>query len=93
MILKVQVLTILVSIIYGCISYILFIIFKKNLLSKKILKKLVSNFIFILFLSTTYFLLINYINNAILTIYSYLSIIIGIFTTKRLIKELKTYKK
>lgn len=91
--LRIQILTLLVSIIYGAISYILFLIFKKKLINKNIMKKLIYNLIFIYILSTIYFFIIKYVNNAILTIYSYISIIIGIFTTNNIINKIKTYKK
>ena len=85
--LKIQVLTIIFSILYGCFSYIIFLLNKKLLLNKNVFKKIISSLIFIFIMFTLYFICIKYINYAIITIYSYLGIIIGIFTMKRIIKK------
>ncbi len=85
--LKVQVLTIIFSVLYGGFAYIFFLLYKKLLLNKNILKRIIYNLVFIFILFSLYFVCIKYINYAIITIYSYLSIIIGIFTMKRITKN------
>ena len=90
--LKLQIITLLASILYGGILYIMFLLTKKVLLSKNIFKRIITSLIFSFIFSTIYFVIIMYINNAILTFYSYLGTIIGIFTMKLIINKLKTYK-
>ena len=93
MILKEQIYTILFSTIYGSIFYILIILNKKLLFKGNILKKIVFNLLFNIDLVLIYFIILRYINNGILTYYSYLFIIIGTIIVKYGLSKLKTYKK
>lgn len=93
MILKEQLLTIIYSIIYGCFFYILFLLNKKILLDKSIIKRLISNILFIIDMTLIYFIIIKKINSGVLSYYSFLFITIGIILQKYIIKKLKTYKK
>lgn len=93
MILKEQIYTILFSTIYGSIFYILIILNKKLLFKGNIFKKIVFNLLFNIDLVLIYFIILRYINNGILTYYSYLFIIIGTIIAKYGLNKLKTYKK
>jgi len=93
MILKEQILTIIFSFIYGCIFYILLLLNKKILFSSSFIKNLISNFLFIIDLTLIYFIIIKYINNAIINLYSFIFIILGVVISNLVIKKLKTYKK
>ena len=91
--LKEQVLTIVISIIYGSLSYFVFKLNKKVLFNKNVIKTFISNFIFTIDLVLIYFLLLKKINNGILSYYSYICIIIGILFSKCIFNPKKTYKK
>lgn len=91
--LKEQLYTILFSIIYGAISYIMFILNKRFILERNIFKKFIFNFIFILDSVLIYFIILRYLNDGILTYYSYLFIFLGIIILRTIIYKIKTYKK
>lgn len=93
MVLKEQLLTIISSIIFGCIFYILLLLNKKVLFRQSNIKKIISNILFIIDMTMIYFIIIKRINNGILTYYSYVFIILGIIIQKNIIKKIKTYKK
>lgn len=88
-----QILTIVVSILYGACSYFLFLLNKKFLFSPNNFKNLLTNILFIIDLVLIYFIIIRYINNGILSYYSYLLIIFGILVSDYIMKKRKTYKK
>ena len=88
-----QILTIIISISFGSVFYILIKINKRILFETKILIRIISNFIFILDMTLIYFLIMKYINNGVVTYYSYLLIILGILLTETLLTKIKTYKK
>lgn len=91
--LKEQLYTILFSIIYGAISYIMFILNKRFILERNIFKKFIFNFIFILDSVLIYFIILRYLNDGILTYYSYLFVFLGIIILRTIIYKIKTYKK
>lgn len=93
MILFQQLLTILVSIIYGCLFYLLVLLNKKILFDKNIIKRIISNALFIIDMVLIYFIIIKHINNGILTYYSYLLIILGVLIQNYIMTKRKTYKK
>ena len=88
-----QLLTILVSIMYGSILYWLIKINKKMLFKGKILKKTIFSIIFVTDMVLIYFIIIKYINNGIITYYSYLLIILGLLIQNYIDDKIKTYKK
>lgn len=88
-----QILTIIISILYGCIFYLLILLNKKILFDTNIIKRIISNTLFIIDMVLIYFILIKYINNGILTYYSYLLIILGVLIQNYIITKIKTYKK
>jgi len=93
MILKEQLYTILFSTIFGGIFYILIEMNKKILFNQSTGKKIISNLLFIIDLTLIYFIILRYINNGIITYYSYLFIILGALLVKYIIYIIKTYKK
>ena len=93
MILLNQLLTIFSSIIYGCIFYLLVLANKKILFNDTILKRILSNTIFIIDMVLIYFIIMKYINDGIITYYSYLLILLGILIQRYIITKIKTYKK
>ena len=93
MILKEQIYTILFSTIYGAIFYILIILNKKMLFKGNIFKRILFNLLFNIDLFLIYFIILRYINNGILTYYSYLFITIGSVIAQYTTNKLKTYKK
>ncbi len=86
-----QILTIFSSFGYGLFFYLLVYFNRKILFQKKLTKRLVSNILFILDMTLIYFIMIRYINNGIITYYSYLFIIIGIIFQKFIITRIKDY--
>lgn len=93
MILKQQIYTLLFSTIFGGIFYMLILLNKDILFNQKIIKKIISNLLFIIDMTLIYFIILRYINNGIITYYSYIFIFLGCLGTKILINKLKTYKK
>ncbi len=89
MALKEQILTIILSIIYGFFFYLMIYLNKKILFQKNVFKRIISNILFIIDMILIYFVMIRYINNAVLTYYSYLFIIIGILLQKIIFIKMK----
>jgi hypothetical protein len=88
-----QVLTIFSSILYGCIFYLLVLANKKVLFNKNIIKRILSNIIFIIDMVLIYFIIMRYINDGTMTHYSYLLILLGVLIQRYIIIKIKTYKK
>lgn len=66
---------------------------KDILFNQKVFKKIISNLLFILDMTLLYFIVLRYINNGIITYYSYIFIFLGFLCTKIFINKIKTYKK
>jgi hypothetical protein len=88
-----QLLTVLVSLIYGSVLYWLIKINKKMLFNGSTLKKMTFSIICIVDIVLIYFIIIKYINNGVLTYYSYLLIILGLLVQNYINNKIKTYKK
>ena len=88
-----QLLTIVFSLIFGFFFYLILYLSRKILFQKNLIKRIVSNILFIIDMVLLYFLIIKYINNGTLTYYSYIFMFIGIVLQKMIIDKLKTYKK
>lgn len=71
----------------------LMMINKDILFNQKVFKKIISNLLFILDMTLLYFIVLRYINNGIITYYSYIFICLGFLCTKIVINKIKTYKK
>lgn len=88
-----QIITILSSILFGCIFYLLVLLNKKILFKDNFIKRLIANILFIFDMVLAYFIIIKHVNNGVLTYYSYLLIILGILIQNYIITKIKTYKK
>ena len=75
--LKLQIISIIVSLIYGYIFSCLVNINYKFLFSKVLWFKIIMNIIFIIDCGLLYFIIIKYINNGYIHYYLYMMIIIG----------------
>lgn len=86
--LKLQVLTIIVSFLYGIFFSFFLDISSKYIYNSKLKIKILFSFLFILINTILYFAIMNKINNGIIHYYSFIAIIIGFFVEnhgKRLI--------
>ena len=88
-----QLLTIFITILYGSVLYWLIKLNKKMLFDGSIVKKIIFSIIFVIDMVLIYFIIIKYINNGILTYYSYLLIILGTLIQNYIDNKIKTYKK
>ena len=86
--LNVQILSLVVSFFYGIIFYILLEITSKFLYSSSIIVQIFFSFLFVLFNSLIYFLILLKINNGYIHIYFLLCLIFGYFLCKVIFKRL-----
>ena len=77
MILKIQIISLLFSFLFGIIIYFILELFGKFIYNKRIYLKIISSFLFSLIISILYFIMLLYINNGILHIYFFIMLIIG----------------
>lgn len=77
MILKVQLLSLLFSFVYGIITFILLEINYKILYKGKMFYRIIVSFLFVLFISLLYFIGLLKINNGIIHLYFFLSLFTG----------------
>ena len=77
MILKIQIFSLLYSFIYGIIFYILLAVNQKFLYEGKIVYRIIISFLFVIFISLLYFLILIKINNGILHLYFFLTMFTG----------------
>lgn len=89
--LKVQIITLLYSFIYGIVFSILLNLNYKFIYEGKRIFKIIITFIFILDSMLLYFLILKKINYGILHIYEFLAIILGFILENTLVAKL--YKK
>jgi len=75
--LSVQIISFIYSFFYGVFFEILLDINKKFIYSSKVVVKIISSFLFILFNSLLYFIILLKINNGYLHIYFLLCILLG----------------
>ena len=89
--LKLQIISICYSFLYGIFFYLTLIINNKVLFNTKIFLKIILSLVFIMFHVVLYFLILREINCGILHIYFVFSLIIGSFVckwgSKRFIKK------
>ena len=77
MALKIQLYSFFVSFVYGFVFYILLEINSKFIYSSKILVKIISSFIFVIFNILLYFFILMKVNNGYIHLYFFLCIICG----------------
>lgn len=82
--LRLQIITIIYSFIYGIFFAFMLNIFHKYVYSNKLLTKILFTFIFTITNSILYFLILNKINNGIIHYYSLIFIILGFSIENRL---------
>lgn len=75
--LKVQIMSLLFSFLFGISVYFILELFSKFIYNKIFCLKIISSFFFSLLVSFLYFVLLLYINNGVLHIYFFIMIIIG----------------
>ncbi|MGM9882349.1 MAG: spore cortex biosynthesis protein YabQ [Bacilli bacterium] len=77
MILKIQILSLLYSFFYGIVFFILLEVNYKLLYSGKLFYRIITSFLFIIFISLFYFIGLIKVNNGIIHIYFFLSLFTG----------------
>ena len=75
--LSIQIYSLIYSLVYGGVFYLLLDFFNKFTFMKKIYLKVILSWIFIMVIALLYFLGLLYINNGVLHIYFLLSIVCG----------------
>lgn len=91
--LNVQILSLVVSFIYGIFFFVLLEINSRFVYSSSFFVKVLGSFVFILISSLVYFFILLKINNGYVHIYFILCIILGYFLCKVLYKGLVKRKK
>ena len=88
MILKIQIFSLLYSFIYGIIFYILLEVNQKFLYEGEIVYRIIISFLFVIFISLLYFLILIKINNGILHLYFFLTMFTGYLLSFVIYKKL-----
>ena len=88
MILKIQIFSLLYSFIYGMIFYILLEVNQNFLYEGKIVYRIIISFLFVIFISLLYFLILIKINNGILHLYFFLTMFTGYLLSFVIYKKL-----
>lgn len=82
MILKVQIISLIFSFVFGIFIYLILELFNKYIYNKKICIKIIFSLLYSLIFSLLYFFILLNINNGILHSYFFFMIIIGYLLTK-----------
>ena len=77
MLLNVQILSLMVSFLYGCFFYILLELNVKFIYSYSLVVRVIVSFLFVLFNTLLYFLILVYVNNGYVHVYFLFSLILG----------------
>ena len=93
MVLKVQILSLLFSFMYGNMVFWLLEFNYKLLYESKVYYRIITSFLFVLFISLLYFIGLLKINNGILHIYFFLSILTGYLSSFVIYKKINCKKK
>lgn len=75
--LGIQIKSLIFSFIFGCIFYFLLDLFNRFSKKLKIVLKIFVSLIFVLLVSSVYFIVLLYVNNGVVHIYFLLSIMVG----------------
>lgn len=86
---EVQILTIVFSFIFGFVYFFIFDKIKRYLIYGNLFKKLISNFVFMIFSVVTYFLILVIINKGNIHFYFLISFLLGCFVEYHLIKYIR----
>ena len=93
MILKVQILSLLYSFVYGILFFILLEVNYKLLYTGKIIYRIVISFLFIIIASLLYFFGLLKVNNGVIHIYFFLSLFTGYLLSFVIYKKIRCKKK
>ena len=77
MILKIQIYSLLYSFLFGIVFFFLLEINHKFLYEGKIVYRVIVSFLFVMFISLLYFVILLKINNGILHVYFFLALLTG----------------
>lgn len=91
MILKIQIYSIVYSFIFGIIFYFILELNNKFIYNANLLLKLISSFLVSIFCAILYFILLLKINNGILHLYFFFSLIMGYIITRFTYLYIKKY--
>jgi hypothetical protein len=87
MVLKIQILSFVVSFCYGIFFYLMLEFCSKFLYSKYLLLRIISSFLFVLFHTVFYFFLLMKINYGYIHVYFFLCILVGYILCKVVYKK------
>ena len=93
MILKIQILSLLFSFGYGNLIFWLLELNYKLLYEGKIVYRIITSFLFVMFISLLYFIGLLKINNGILHIYFFISVLTGYLSSFVIYKKFNCKKK
>lgn len=93
MILKIQILSLIYSFFYGVLFYILLDVNHKFVYDGKIIYRIIISFFFIVLMSLLYFYGLIKINNGIIHVYFYLSLLTGYLLTFVIYRKFRCKKK
>ena len=77
MILKIQLISLFFSFLYGIVVYFILELLHKYIYNKRILIKIIYSLLFSLIISILYFIMLLHINNGILHIYFFIMVVLG----------------
>lgn len=93
MILKVQILSLLYSFVYGILFFILLEVNYKLLYTGKIIYRIVISFLFIIIASLLYFFGLLKVNNGVIHVYFFISLFTGYLLSFVIYKKIRCKKK
>ena len=87
MILRVQILSLVVSFLYGVFFYLTLELNAKMIYSSNVLVKVIFSLLFVMFHTLLYFIILMYINNGYVHIYFFVCILCGYLMCKVIYKR------
>ena len=93
MILKIQILSLVYSFFYGVLFYVLLEVNHKFIYDGRIIYRVIISFFFIILMSLLYFFALIKINNGILHLYFYMSLLTGYLLTFVIYRKIHCKKK
>lgn len=93
MILKIQILSLVYSFFYGVLFYVLLEVNHKFIYDGRIIYRVIISFFFIILMSLLYFFALIKINNGILHLYFYMSLLTGYLLTFVIYRKIRCKKK
>ncbi len=90
--LKIQIISMIVSYIYGIFTFLVYNYISKFLFSTKIVYKIISNFFFVLFITLIYFFIMVKINYAVIHPYFLGIFVVGFLMSRYVFFRIRTLK-